>query len=429
LRENNNDLNSKASGSTAYWEEKVNLWVDAKIAEGLKGYVELQSGSANACNSGATGKGWMQMGTAGTDCQVGAGTGTGRGNTDSAPNSMFNENRGLGFMEIRYAYIEFMIPKTPVGIKIGHFPVVLGHSIWVDTSYWGSDGLLISSSPIKDLTVGFGTFKFSETAANGNPSDTDLYVLMASYPFMPKNTAGFNLSYLSRPGKGTLSVGYDMALYNFMLAADGALDFGLGYKFEFDFQAGTLYDYDATYDYDAGSALTDVSASGFALLLGATYGIAEIVEAKFNLGYGSGDKISSADKNEGYFSFNNFGYTMVYEDIVGQKTGNSTLGAGDFGLNNTMYINVGAGATPMKNMSVGMDIFYLMSIEENYAGQKKNIGFEVDLNFGYQIYKNLKWTFLAGYFMPGDHYETVNSTDTVKTDAAWAFEQVLSLGF
>ncbi|MEK6656123.1 MAG: hypothetical protein AABY58_01645, partial [Nitrospirota bacterium] len=190
----------------------------------------------------------------------------------------------------------------------------------------------------------------------------------------------------------------------------------------FDFQAGTLNDY-------ASSALTDISAGGFALLLGATYGIADIVEAKFNFGYGSGDKISSADKNEGYFSFNNYGYTMVYEDIVGQKTGNSTLGAGDFGLNNTMYINFGAGVTPMKNMSAGMDIFYLMSIEENYAGQKKNIGFEVDLNFGYQIYKNLKWTFLAGYFMPGDHYETVNSTDTVKTDAAWAFEQVLSLSF
>mgnify|MGYP001562046674 FL=1 len=402
-RQNNDDLNNNRSGSVAYWEQKMNLWLDAKIAEGLSGYVELQSRGSDGFQT------W----------------GTNRG--DNASNQMMFENESFNSIQFRYAYIDFMIPGTPVGIKIGHFPVILGHSIWVDTSYWGTDGLLFSSSPIKELTVGAGSFKFSETAANGNPSDTDLYVLMATYTFMPKNTAGFNLSYLARSGKAFVAGAtdadrFDRSLYNFMLTADGTLDFGLGYKFEFDFQAGTLNDY-------ASSALTDISAGGFALLLGATYGIADIVEAKFNFGYGSGDKISSADKNEGYFSFNNYGYTMVYEDIVGQKTGNSTLGAGDFGLNNTMYINFGAGVTPMKNMSAGMDIFYLMSIEENYAGQKKNIGFEVDLNFGYQIYKNLKWTFLAGYFMPGDHYETVNSTDTVKTDAAWAFEQVLSLSF
>ena len=433
-RDNNDDLNKDNSGSTALWEQKVNLWIDAKIAEGLKGYVELQSRGAD---------GFQTWGAA-------------RTNTDAAPNSFMNENRGFSAMNIRYAYIDFMIPKTPVGIKIGHFPVVLGHSIWADTSYWGSDGLLIYSSPIKELMIGLGTLKGFETATNAERSDADLYVLMANYTFIPKNTAGFNASYITRSGGKNNILGNtywsglsadgaafnainDMKFWNIMLTVDGSLDFGLNYKFEIDKQFGKM-----TTGATTGTATaSDFKTSGLAFLLGAGYGIGEIAEVKFNAAYGSGDKCANwgtapatgdacsttGDKFEGYLSFNNYGYTMVYEDIVGQKTGISTMGSGDFGLYNTMYINVGAGVTPLKDMSIGLDIYYLRAMKEFYYGQKKNIGWEADLNFGYQIYKNLKWTLLAGYFLPGNHYKAVNSTDTVKDDAAWAFEQVLSLSF
>jgi hypothetical protein len=337
-----------------------------------------------------------------------------------------NENRGLAFMEIRYAYIDFMIPKTPVGIKIGHFPVVLGHSIWADTSYWGSDALLIYAMPIKELMVAFGTIKGLETASNTDRSDLDLYALLVNYTFMPKNTAGLNISYLLKTGDAnnasSATLAADIKFWNVMLTVDGALDFGLGYKFEVDKQFGKVQNTEL-------STSSDIKGSGLAFLLGASYGIGEIAEVKFNAAYGSGDKYNTADKFEGYMSFNNYGYTVVYEDIVGQKTAASTLGIGDFGLNNTMYINIGAGATPMKNMSVGLDLYYLRAAQENYSGQKKDLGLEVDLNFGYNIYKNLKWTFLAGYFMPGSHYDALPGTDTVKGDNAWAFEQVLSLSF
>ena len=160
-------------------------------------------------------------------------------------------------MNIRYAYIDFMIPKTPVGIKIGHFPVVLGHSIWADTSYWGSDGLLIYSSPIKELMIGLGTLKGFETATNSERADADLYVLMANYTFIPKNTAGFNASYITRSGGknnilgntywsglsadgAALNAINDMKFWNIMLTVDGSLDFGLNYKFEIDKQFGKM---------------------------------------------------------------------------------------------------------------------------------------------------------------------------------------------
>lgn len=446
-RENNNDLNKDEYGDTAFWEEKVNLWVDAKITEGLKGYVELQSDGPDGFTT------W----------------GDARPTSTAAPNSLLNENRSYGAMEIRYAYIDFMIPKTPVGIKIGHFPVALGHSIWADTFYWGSDGLLIYSSPIKELMIGFGTLKGYETASNTNRTDADLYVLMANYTFIPKNSAGLNISYILRSGAAgmgkTLPNAYwsalsadgaafneinNMRFWNIMLTADGSLDFGLNYKFEIDKQFGKL---DAQGYDDIRDVAGGLKGRGYAFLIGASYSILEIAEVRLNTAYGSGDKCanwgaapatgdacsSTGNKFEGYLSFNNYGYTMVYEDIVGQKKSRgikdsdgaytSGLGNTDFGLYNTMYLNVGAGVTPLKDMSISLDLYYLRALKEFYYGQKKSIGWEGDLTFSYNIYKNLKWTFMTGIFLPGNHYKAIDSNDYTKDETAWAFEQILSLGF
>jgi hypothetical protein len=482
LRENHNDVNENEAGSTAFWQEKVNLWVDAKVAEGLKGYVELMSGY------GAS-KGWFYWGQYRT--------------SDAAPNSVLYENNSFGFMQIRYAYIDFMIPSTPVGIKIGHMPVVLGHSIWADTKIWGSDGMLLYVVPIKELMIALGTLKGYETASNTDRTDADLYVFMLNYTFMPKNTAGFNASYIHRSGasgwgdettetpagdgdgypdageSGNRTLGVatawgntnsadgtlfsrinDVKVWNIMLTVDGQLDFGLGYKFEVDKQFGTLIDRS-----EANSV--DIKASGLAVLAGASFTIPGApVTVGFDAAYGSGDKCSrwadninpskgiacattyadgaytrtgTGTKYEGYFNFNDYGYTMIYEDIVGQKrtrgtkssTGTYTSGltSADFGLYNTWYAKLGASAAPIKDMSVGLDLYYLNAVVERYYGQKKHIGWEADLNFSYNIYKNLKWTFLAGYFIPGKHYEAIDASDYTKDDSAWAFEQKLSLKF
>ncbi len=469
-RENNNDLNNDQYGSMALWQEKVNIWVDAKIAEGLKGYVELQTGN------GAS-KGWFNWGTS-----------TG----DAAPNSLLYENDALGYMSVRYAYIDFMIPSTPVGIKIGHFPVVLGHSIWADTGIWGSDGLLIYVVPIKELMIGLGTLKGYETNSNTDRTDADLYVLMANYTFIPKNTLGLNASYILRAGArgqgkalsneywSDLSAGgaygdsgdvaafnkiNNLRMWNIMLTADGAFDFGLGYKFEVDKQLGKL-DETGYHERGAGGILDGdadgLRAKGLALLLGVNYKIADIAKVGLDVAYGSGDKCGEFEEPatgsatgdrckrtgnyfEGYLSFNDYSYTMIYEDIIGQKrakgvrvgdTYTSGLTSADFGLYNTMYVKVGAGVTPLKDMSIDLDYYYLRAVQSYYRGQKKGLGSEVDLTFGYNIYKNLKWTFKAGYFLAGEHYEELaydvngtNTTDRVGDSNAWAFEQKLSLKF
>jgi hypothetical protein len=357
-----------------------------------------------------------------------------------------------------------MIPSTPVGIKIGHFPVVLGHSIWANTGIWGSDGLLIYAVPIKELMIGLGTLKGYETASNTNRSDADLYVLLATYTFIPKNTVGFNASYIHRSGSADgnglaneywsdLSAGgafndaggtaafddiNEVKFWNIMLTLDGALDFGLGYKFEVNKQFGKL---DAKGGTSAAAEL-DLKGSGLALLLGVDYSIQKIAKVGLDVAYGSGDKCatwagtttgdfctSSGDKFEGYLSFNDYAYTMIYEDIVGQKKASSSLTAADFGLYNTMYAKLGAGVTPLKDMSIDLNVYYLRAVKEYYYNQKKNIGIEADLIFGYNIYKNLKWTFMAGYLMAGNHYKAIDTVDRVDDGSAWAFEQKLSLKF
>ncbi len=487
-RENNNDLNKNQYGSTAFWQEKVNLWVDAKIAEGLRGYIELQSGGATSS------KGWMNWGTSrsgtcGGSADITTTACTTTASTDSAPNSLLNENRGLGFMEIRYAYIDFMIPSTPVGIKIGHFPVVLGHSIWANTGIWGSDGLLIYAVPVKELMIALGTLKGFETNSNTTRSDADLYVLMANYTFIPKNTLGLNASYVLRAGArghggavaneywsdlsaggaindGANSAAFDnvnnLRLWNIMLTADGAFDFGLGYKFEIDKQLGRLDQQGYEELYTNGTHSSNFKANGLALLLGVDYKIADIAKVGFDVAYGSGDKCgeyeapaagsqtgnrckNSGNYFEGYINFNDYGYTMIYEDIVGQKrakgvrvgdTYTSGLTSTDFGLYNTMYAKVGASVTPLKDMNIDLNIYYLKAVQSYYYGQSKNLGGEIDLTFGYNIFKNLKWTFMAGYFLAGQHYEELaydvngtNTTDRVGDSNAWAFEQKLSLKF
>ena len=102
-RENNNDVNKDYYGSTAYWEEKVNLWVDAKVAEGLSVYVEFQSRGSDGFQAWGTSRttSTSNLCTRGTGADVSTTTGecantsSVSNGTDSAPNSVFNENRGL----------------------------------------------------------------------------------------------------------------------------------------------------------------------------------------------------------------------------------------------------------------------------------------------------------------------------------------------
>ena len=83
-----------------------------------------------------------------------------------------------------------MIPGTPVGMKIGHMPVIVGHSIWANTKIWGSDGLMIYAVPIKELMIALGTIKGLETATNGIFSDVDMYGLHVLLPLCQRIPSG-----------------------------------------------------------------------------------------------------------------------------------------------------------------------------------------------------------------------------------------------
>ncbi len=56
-------------------------------------------------------------------------------------------------LRVRQAWINFMVPGLPVGVKIGHQPLALGHGISLDTHRDGTDAILVYSKPIPDLLV------------------------------------------------------------------------------------------------------------------------------------------------------------------------------------------------------------------------------------------------------------------------------------
>ena len=152
----NINLNSSAATSqtTNFFDERVMVNVDAKVAEGLEGFVEFDTDNLN----------WGQS--------------TNAGNIPTYLNSemgMYSQNnRGDGgpyggTIGIRQAWINAMVPGIPVGVKIGHQPLALGHGIWLNTSRYGSDAILVYSKPVPALLLAGAYVQMSQSGnALGN---------------------------------------------------------------------------------------------------------------------------------------------------------------------------------------------------------------------------------------------------------------------
>ncbi len=105
----NLNVGASTSHTTNFFDERVMVNVDAKIAEGLEGFVEFDTDNFN----------WGQL----TDVL-------------NVP-TYLNDRDAVGNIGIRQAWINAMVPGIPVGVKIGHQPLALGHGIWLNTSRYG----------------------------------------------------------------------------------------------------------------------------------------------------------------------------------------------------------------------------------------------------------------------------------------------------
>ncbi len=141
----NINLNTGASTSqtTNFFDERVMVNVDAKIAEGLEGFVEFDTDNQN----------WGQPNDGFAS------------NVPTYLNHQFGSTGGVqgAAINIRQAWINAMVPGIPVGVKIGHQPLALGHGIWLDTHRYGSDAILVYSKPMPALLIAGAYVQMSQS--------------------------------------------------------------------------------------------------------------------------------------------------------------------------------------------------------------------------------------------------------------------------
>ncbi len=462
----NINLNSGASTSdtTNFFDERVLVNVDAKVTQGLEGFVEFDTDNFN----------WGQ---------------TNDGNGSNIP-TYLNNRKAVGNIGIRQAWINAMVPGIPVGVKIGHQPLALGHGIWLDTSRYGSDAILVYSKPMPALLVAGAYVQMSQngptTPANSGAfnrlgvlvtptldltkdntnvhSGVDAYAALANYTWMPNNTVGINATYVRDNGSLSNALASDKRIWatNLGVVADGAIA-NINYKGEFDWLHTNMENIFGTEAY---------TVNGFAAMLGANTNLAKMVNIGAEMAYGTGnsaydpqifynpgqaDGIALTETkhvDHAYYTpydSTSYNYAFLYNDKIGQGPLGSGggFGFGDgyggIGLANTGYIKISASVTPTDRLKAGLDFLYLRASESMLPGQSRDLGWELDGNVGYKLYDNLSLNVTGGVFDPGawysfkGHEPVVANTDIltdpndpnspIKRNIAWGMETKLSMNF
>jgi hypothetical protein len=439
----NGGVNDDDTTSYNFFDSRILLHVDAKVAEGLEGYIELDSDSQDSFTN-STNR-W------GLDTNV------------PASGALIHYlNHTDNALSIRQAWINFMVPGAPVGVKIGHQGLALGHGIWLDTTRYGSDAILVYSKPVDNLLVAAAYVKGSESfdpqgnnvAASGSNSDADFYAMLANYTWMENNTAGMNFTYVDDKGTVALATGGDIWATNVALVMDGTIA-GINYKGEVDYLHVDV-------DKLAAGGAKDYKINAYAAMLGANMNIANMATVGMEAAMGTGNKRTDVNhfmqfantgftiadqianpafsgEDSAYFTpyySGSYNYAFIYNDKMGQGVNGAGggMGFGDgfggAGLANTFYVKLSAEVTPMDRLKAGMDVLYLRAHHTMDDAQASTLGWEIDANVSYAIYDNLDLDLNGGYFITGDWYKFEGiAVPALDTSNVWAAETKLTMKF
>lgn len=399
----------------AFYTTNVNLMIEAKVSDSLRGMIELEtaSGGGNNANSGL----WIWGHN-------------GRG-YDSKPYADIN---------IRQAWIQYVgtgLMGVPAGIKIGHMPISLGEKQFLNNERFGDDAILLWVDPMKEAHIAIGTVKLNEGDVLSHTDDLDGYVALATYQWDKDNMVGINYLWahsdgycpsadeLDDDGMPTFDANVgELNFHNVGIHAKGMIA-GFSYAAEADMQFGKIEDYGL-----AGEG--DIKPRGWAVYAKVGY-MLDPINIRASFAYGSGDNNLEDDKckefqtlqgNDYAASARLVHYTQIYERTVRTAAALAALNtsAGRFnttntGIANTTYYNLGMDVTPMKDLSLSVDGFILRASKTGAWEQlvdnsvSKKLGWEVDAKASYKITKNLSYFVEAGYFDAGDFYTDIGADD------------------
>ncbi len=380
--------------SIARYDHRVRLAVDVKAGANVSGKIHLETGSIGAADGNSS------------DTTI-------WGALPSAEGGRKQANLDT-VLEAWIAYTGSGLFGVPAGIKIGHMPVMVGAGKFFDHRRYGDDGIFFVLEPTKELELNLITLKLKEGSVTDATDDRDLYALLGVYKLDKATTIGANYTYINESD-------IEMSLQNIGLHAKGKIA-GLGYNATADFQFGDLS--------------PTVKARGWAATLGVNYKV-DPVNLRASFGYGSGNKLGTAGKNEEFQTFLNniFNIGVAYEYRVITAANNQVSGLRfGTGLANTTYFNVGVDYSPLKDLSLALDLLILrasksLSATPNTFGNSKTIGTEVDLKATYKVAKNLTYFINSGILFAGDFYKAAATGPTSDPKNAIVFHHGLTLSF
>jgi hypothetical protein len=392
------------TGSEATYSTNAYLYVDAKITDNLKAFMELETSGGGSTQSGLYF--W--------------------GSTDSKPNA------DLFFRQAWIQYTGSGLLGVPSGLKVGHQLLTLGEKQFYNMERFGTDAIVLFVQPMPELHLYALTAKQWEGNTADSGDDIDAYVIGGNYKLDKDNTLGLFVVYaetddlkstpLESPNVDTLGL-WDAGLH-----ANGKLFGALTYAAELDWQFGD------------GDLVTgeSIDAKGWGIMAKLGYAIPDTpltIRASGAMGSGEDSKtddewgefqyIGPQDGQSKYARFVH--YTQIYERSVATASFNQLIaGQADpnaisvttnrnTGIANTTYLNLGADFMPMKDLSLSLDGFWLMATEtgaweeewEAVDGRDVDdgIGWEIDFKGSYKITKNLTYFVEAAYFDAGDFYK------------------------
>lgn len=356
----NLDFFEEAADTSAKYDERARLSVKATLSPNTMGLVELETGSSGDTYT------W--------------------GSNNTKPTSLY----------LRQGYIAHQF-GSGMGVKAGHMLAALGNGLFFDHTKFGDDGIVFWMSPAEGTEVSLSTFKIHEGGATANSDDADAYILGAESSMGGVKLSG-DVTYWRDRESSNASTAYKKGLNLWNIGVRGSSDVaGVKVRGDVEIQNGSMKDSDTA---------DDIKFKGYAVLLGVDAKAGD-VNVTVEGAYGSGDKIDSDDKNEGFQNFlsDQQKFTYLYEYRV---PGAEDAATKNTGLSNTMYLKAGASTKVNPDLKVGGDLYYLRAakkISDADDLDSKKIGVELDAKVEYQIDTNLVYYIEAGYLWAGDLYK------------------------
>jgi hypothetical protein len=404
------DKDNKGSydDSNEFYDQRIRLNIQATVSPNTLGFVELENGDDTS-----DGIKW------------------GYGFSEGASGLYQISNSKRGSLYIRQAYVAHQGRGLGIltGFKAGHMLMGLGNGLFYDHTKYGDDALVFWLSPAEGVEFSLNTIKLSEGTSTVFSDDANAYVVTAAASVGPASLSG-DITYVDDND----FAGTTKALDFYNVGFRGEVAAGpVNIKGDIEIQTGKAKKLKDNGD--------DLKFKGLALMVGADIN-AGPVTITAGAAYGSGDKIDTENKYEGFINSISSGqhYTYIYDHkalTAGQALSTSTTasstyaGANNTGLNNTWYLNAGVSVNPISALKISGDLYYLQAAKKVSKAtdmDKKDIGVELDAKVEYQIDSNLVYFVEAGYLFAGDFYANVTGNKS-KIDDPYSIRHGIQLEF